>query len=234
AFLAKFRRRKRFVEFLRNRDRNGTTPHRNAARENFFLVDEAQVGGARADIHQQGATAEIGIVVTKRVVERHGGNIDNRRAQPRFFDRSVHLVEQIGFDRDQHDLDLLFAASADQLIVPNDFVDRKRHVLLGFEGDDPFDFFLFDGGQFYKPGEYGLGGDRVIDRFVSDLKFGHHFAQRGGSLRPPDPLARGIDQNFAQTIVLQNEAALRLRLKFRQPDRLRPEIEADDAGWFGH
>jgi len=50
----------------------------------------------------------------------------------------------------------------------------------------------------------------------------------------PDPLARGVDQNLAQPVVLQNEAARRFCLKFREADRLRPEIEADDARRFGH
>ena len=63
---------------------------------------------------------------------------------PRFLNRRVDPFEQVGFDRDQHDLDLFFRAAADELIIPHHFVDREWHVLLRLETDDALDFFFID------------------------------------------------------------------------------------------
>ena len=58
--------------------------------------------------------------------------------------RAVDFVEQIGLDRDEHNLDLFVRAAAHQLIIPNHLVDRKRDILLRFKRNDPLDFFLLD------------------------------------------------------------------------------------------
>ena len=67
-------------------------------------------------------------------------------------------------------------AAADELIIPNDFIDWERHVLLGFEGNDPLNFFLFDHRQFHKTREHRLTRHRKIHVAVLDSQFLHHLA----------------------------------------------------------
>ena len=87
ALLAKLRRGEWLVEFLRNGGGHGTAADRDTAGENFTRLDEEKVGRARADIDQQRTSAQVAVVIAKRVVERHGREIDNRGAQTRFLDR---------------------------------------------------------------------------------------------------------------------------------------------------
>jgi hypothetical protein len=39
------------------------------------------------------------------------------------------------------------------IALPEHFVDRERHILLRFKGNDPLDLFLFDRGQFHETRE---------------------------------------------------------------------------------
>jgi hypothetical protein len=64
------------------------------------------------------------------------------------------LVEQINFDRDEDDLNLFAQPAADELVIPDDFVQRERDILLRFERDDLVQFFLYQRRQFHKPGEH--------------------------------------------------------------------------------
>ena len=82
ALLAKFRRAKRFTELLRDRRGDRAAADRNASAENFAGFDEKQVGRPRADIDEQRATAQLAVVVTKRVVERHRRDIHDLGSQP--------------------------------------------------------------------------------------------------------------------------------------------------------
>ncbi len=64
------------------------------------------------------------------------------------------MIEQINFDRDKHDLNLFAQSSTDELIIPDDFVQRERDILLRFERDDLVQFFPSYRRQFHKPGEH--------------------------------------------------------------------------------
>ena len=63
-----------------------------------------------------------------------------------------------------------------QLIVPDDFVDWKRHILLSFETDDALDLFFIDRRQLYKSREYRLSRDGVVNLAAFDLVRAHFHA----------------------------------------------------------
>ncbi len=81
-------------------------PIGNTAGENFPRLDKKKIRRARTDIDQERTSAQVAVVVAKRVVERHGREIDNRCAQTRCLDRPINLVEQVRLDRDKDHLNL--------------------------------------------------------------------------------------------------------------------------------
>jgi hypothetical protein len=74
--------------------------------------------------------------------------------QSRSFHRCIGFVEQINFDRDEDHLNLFPQSAADELVIPDDFVQRERHILLRFERNDLVEFFLSQRRQFHKPREH--------------------------------------------------------------------------------
>ncbi len=135
--------------------------------------------------------------------------------KPAALDRGVDPLEQVGFDRDEDDFDFVYRVGADELIIPDHFLDRKGHVLLRLEGDDALDFILLDRGQFDEAGEDRLPRDGVIDRAAFDPEFAHHRAERFANLPISVGLRGRIGQDFAQPIAGQDEPAVRLRLEMR-------------------
>ena len=175
-----------------------------------------------------------GVVEPKRVVERHGREIDNRCAQTRRLDCLVDRVEQIGLDGDEDHLDLPVGAASDLLVIPDHLVDRKRNVLLRLEEDNPLDFFRADWRQRHEAGKNRLLGHGVVDSSALDLQLVQHLAQRRGNLRVSRSFLGRIDQKFTRPVAAQDQPATRLDAKLGQLDALRAEIERDDACPGGH
>ena len=72
---------------------------------------------------------------------------------------------------------MLVRTATDNLVIPDDFIDRERNVLLRLKEDDPFDLFLLDRRQTHEAGKNHLLRDGVNDIAASDAQFSHHFAQ---------------------------------------------------------
>jgi hypothetical protein len=66
------------------------------------------------------------------------------------------LVELIRLDGNDRDIPGLAPAVAHDLVIPDHFVDRERHILLGLETDDRFDIAGHGAGQFHKARENAL------------------------------------------------------------------------------
>ena len=216
----RLRRRERLVEFAGNGRSDRASADWHAAGENLIRLDKQQIGRARSDIDEERAAVQVAVVVPKRVVKRHRCDVDNRCAQSGIFYAAVDLIEQIGLDRDQYHLDLLVRAAADELIIPNHFVDGKRDVLLRFKCDDLLDLFLFHRRQFDETREDRLSRDRIVDVAAFDLQLVHHLPHRRGDLRTADAFARGIDEQLAQNTALQHKPAMSLRAKLGHAQRL--------------
>ena len=234
AFLAKLGRGKWLVEFFRNRRSRGTPADRDAAGEDFTRLDKEKVRGSRADIDQQRTTAQLAVVVTKRVGERHRRQVHNRCAQPGFLDRSVNFLEQIRLDRDQDHLNLFAHAATNDLVVPDNFVDRERNVLLRLERNDPLDLFGLDRRQFHEPREDRLLRHGVVNRPALDLQLVQHLAQSRDNLRASRGRLSRVGQELARAIAAQNQSAIWLKTKRRQLETLRAEIKRSDACPGGH
>src|SRR5205823_13181056 len=127
---ARFGGGKRLVEFFCQRRRHRATANWHAARKNLAWLYEEQIGGASADIDYERRIGHIAVVITKGVVERHVRDPDHHRSKPRRFYRGVDSLKQVGFDRDQDNLQLFIRSATDELIIPHIFVNRERHVLL--------------------------------------------------------------------------------------------------------
>ena len=151
--LARFRRREWLAKFPGNCGGNRATANWNASRENFCRLDKEKICRARSDIHEQGAATQIAIIVAERVIERHGRDIDDRCVQPRLLNRTVDLIEQVNFNRNQYNLNWFAAPASHKLVIPNDLVDWERNILLRLERNDSLDLFFVNRRKFDKTRE---------------------------------------------------------------------------------
>jgi hypothetical protein len=53
---------------------------------------------------------------------------------------------------------LLVRRTPDELRIPDDFLDRERHILLRFKSDDPLDLLLSTAGSFTKRAKTDCAG----------------------------------------------------------------------------
>ena len=200
----------------------------------LFGLDENQVRRARAEIDQQRRAFQVAVIVAEGVVERHRRGVDDLRAEPAAFDGAVELIEQIGLDRHEHDFHLAVLAAADELIIPHDFLDRERHVLLRLEPDDLLDLFLGDRGQFDEARKDVLTRNGVIDQPALDLEI---VAQAGGrqpSLGQTGAFRTGIAEDLGLLVGVEHQTAIFGLVEFRETDGLRAEIQTDDASGSCH
>ena len=124
--------------------------------------------------------------------------------QPRFFNPTVDFVEQVDLDCDEDDLNLFVQATANNLVIPDDLVDREGDILLRLERNDLVDLSLLNCGQFHKTRKDRLPGQRIVYRAVFDVQLVHHLAQSDGHLRPAHFLSGGVAWDLAQSTVQQN------------------------------
>src|SRR4029077_4516324 len=158
--------------------------------------------------------------------------------QPCSFHRCIGLLEQINFDRDQDDLNLFAQSSANELVIPDYFVQGERDILLRFERDDFIKFFSSDRRQFYKPGEHGLRGQSIVHRAPGNLHLVHHLAQHAGALLQRNMCVATlpglwIERQFAEAIIHENQTAVG-DSEFGNTNRLRSEVKSDQARRSGH
>src|SRR5207249_3533232 len=193
-----------------------------------------QIGGASANIDHERRIGHIAVVITKGVVECHVRDPDHSWSKPRRFHRGIDSFEQIRFDRDQDDLQLLIRPTTDELIIPNHFVNRERHVLLRFKSNNALDFFLFHRRQFHESRENRLSCDRVVHARAFYPELVQYFANRGGDLCVPNRLTRILDREIAPLVIGQHQTTATLRAKISYRDRLRSEVKGKNASWPGH
>ena len=87
------------LEFLGNGRADGVAAHRNASTEDALVLDEDEICRARSDIDQKRATAQIAVVVTKSIGERHRRDVENEAPQAPAVDGGVDFVELFRLDR---------------------------------------------------------------------------------------------------------------------------------------
>jgi hypothetical protein len=150
----------------------------------------------------------------------------------------VDFVEQVALDRDDQHLNLFAQPAAHELVIPDHFVDRERNILLRLECNDFVDLCSVERRQFHKAHKDRLRRDCVIHRRVMNLHFPHHlaydthrFVQR--EVRVTTLPGLRIEGRFAQPIIYEDQSAVD-RSKFCETDRLRSEVESDQAGRAGH
>src|SRR5947208_2221895 len=131
--LSSFRCTERLVKLFGNCGCDRTAADGKTTRENSSGLDKENVGRARANIQQQGAPLQIGVVITKRVVQAHRRHIDDPGSQTGFFDSIVDFIEEIPFDRDNHHLKLFAHAASHELVIPHHLIDWEWNILLRFE-----------------------------------------------------------------------------------------------------
>ena len=96
---------------------------------------------------------------------------------------------------------MLIRPTTDELIIPDHFVNRERHVLLRLESNDAIDFLLFHRGQFHEPRENRLSRDRVVHLSAFYPQFVQYFVDCDGDLRMPNRLPWILDRKVAPFVI---------------------------------
>ena len=122
----------------------------NAATKRATIFRKNQIRRPSAEIDEKGTLFHLGVIVSKRVVESHRRHIHIPRPQSSARGGIQHLGELLGLDRHEGDIPRLVAAVAHDLVVPDNFLDGKRNVLLRFEAYDRFDILGRRAGQFQE------------------------------------------------------------------------------------
>jgi hypothetical protein len=146
-----------------------------AAAGGFF--EEEEVAGFGADVEEHGAAFVIGIVVAEGVANGGGGDIDELKAEAGVFGDFEEAFDDVGFDGDEEDFEFAGGGGAKDLVVPNDFIEWKGNVLLGFVLDDLGDFGGVDGGQFDEFGKGVKARGANVDGFGVEAVLGEGFLE---------------------------------------------------------
>src|SRR5580704_1975518 len=93
SLLASFCRLEGFAKFFGNCSGDRTPANGKTSRENSARLDKENIGCARPDIHEQRAVVDVGVTITKRIVECHRRHIDSGSKQPSFFRGTVNSIK---------------------------------------------------------------------------------------------------------------------------------------------
>ena len=123
-------------EFLGDRRADGITPDGDAATEEAVIFDEDEVCRAGPKIQQERAAFGISIIVAEGVEKSGWCEVDFSRSDASLADGIDDFVKLIRLHGDDRNIPSLASAIAHYLIIPDDLIDRKRHILLGLESYD--------------------------------------------------------------------------------------------------
>ncbi len=197
----------------------------DGTREHAVLFQEQKIGRARPEIDDHGAALEVAVIVTDRVVERHRGDIHDVRPQSAGFHAFGEFFDDVTLDGQEHDLQFPLRVAAEQLIIPNDFIDGEGDVLLGLILDDLRDLGLIDGRQFDEPGEHGLAGNAEHDTPGLDVSLADHIANGGHDERLAVFFVFGIDPEFGVVEIRQAQSLALGGLKFAYLDSGSADVQ---------
>src|ERR1017187_2755548 len=126
--------------------------------------------------------------------------------QPAGLDALGQILDDVTLNRQEHDLQLALRGLAEQLVVPNNFVDREGYVLLRFVLDDLPDLRLIDGRQLDEPREDGLPGDAENDVGGLDVLFAYDVTHGGNDQRLAVFLVLGVDAEISKVEIRQPQS----------------------------
>ena len=162
-----FRQRYVLMEFLCNRSTDGGASDRDAPAESAVPLQKNEVGRSSTDVDDQRASGCFRIVEAEGVIDGHRGDIDDLGLQPSLCHRVGNLGKLVRLHGDQSDIPRPVPLAAHDLVVPNHFVDGKRHILLRLERDDRNDILRGGSRQLDDARDHRLGGPAELDRMFS-------------------------------------------------------------------
>src|ERR1041385_3139273 len=158
--------------------------------------------------------------MTKCIVQRHRRDVDEQRSSSSSFYSRVDCFQQVQLDCDQYDLNLFVDLATNDLIIPNDFINGRRHILLRFKLNNAFDLFFIDHRELYETCKDRLVRNRITNFTAADSQVSHHFAQCELDLLRAHSFCSGIDENLPKAKPIEYKAAFHLPTEFCQTKRL--------------
>ena len=148
----------RNVQLARDALGDGVACNGDAAEENPSGFKKNQVRGTGPDIDEELATRGTLDVVAGRIIQRHGGHVDEVWRQPSLLNRIGQRLDNLPLDGRQHDVQFL-VTGPNKLVVPDHLLNGKRDVLLRLVGHDLIHLFTVHRRQLDEPGENRLPRD---------------------------------------------------------------------------
>ena len=116
--------------------RDGVRAQIDAARKNFSLFKEQQVARLRADVEQHRAVFQVAVIIAERVAQRRRRGVAKLQIQLGLGRHAEQALDNVRFDGHQQHFQFAARRRAEDLIIPHDFGQRERHVLLRLVLDD--------------------------------------------------------------------------------------------------
>ena len=168
------------------------------------LLEKQQVAGLGPDIQEHGAPVEIAVAEPERIAEGGRRDVDQSDLEPGCTGHLEQAVDNLVLDRDQQHFQFAGRGRTQDLVVPNDFLQRERDVLLRFVGHDLGDLRRVDRRQLDELGKHMEAGGAEADflrielrkqflkRFLNDILAGRFLGpfQAQGLGRKPDQTQR--------------------------------------------
>ena len=144
------------------------------------------------EIDEQGRLLDIGIAVAEAIEEGQRRQVDSGHLDALLLDLVIDVIERVGLDRHQRDFALRPGFLPDELVVPDDFVDREGHILPGLELDDLVGLVVLEGRQLHEAREDHMARDGIPHVAALELELLRQFQDRHPQLRQPGrPPRRG-------------------------------------------
>ena len=171
---------------------DGISAYIDAAGIDLALLKKQQVAGLGANVQQHRAAVQVAIVVAKGVAQSGRRHVHQLHPQPRRLRRAEETFHHVRLDSDEQHLQFTGRRRSQDLIVPDHFLQREGHVLLGFVLDDLGDLGRVHRRQFDELGKDVKAGRADVDVFRAERPLGEQFLDR----LEDDPLARGFLRAF--------------------------------------
>ena len=223
------------VELLGDGGADRIASDRNAPAEHAVGFDEDQIRGASSDIDQERAPFGPGVIVTESVVDSHGSHIDCASLNAPLLHSIAELGQLLCLHGDEKHVPVSVSLPSHDLVVPDDLIDRERHILLRLEADDCEHIIGSGAWKLDETREDRLRGQAEVDsrleRHMQPLA--KRFDGRG-DLGRTRRIGDGINKKNDLFNGVEPEPPVGKCAELGQTHCLHSEVEGVDAGWLCH
>ena len=208
----------------------GVGPNVDGAGIDPARLEEEEVAAAGTDVQQHDAALGVAVIKPVGVAQCGRRDVHQAQVQIRLLAHAEEAFYHVVLDGDQQHFQFASRGAAQNLIVPNDLLQRERHVLLGLVLDDLGNLAGIRRRQLHELGKDLKPRSADIDAFCAERTL-HARRQRLLQCFEDDQLPVLLRQprlpHAPQGVILQPQRTRLIRLKLRDLEGRGPEINAE-------